>query len=45
MRDPLDRVVRAIAQPNSYALIWAQFGLAHLIVLGGMALLSLYLPR
>jgi class 3 adenylate cyclase len=44
MRDPLDRVVRAIASRNSYALIWAQFGFAHLIVLGGMGLLSLYEP-
>jgi class 3 adenylate cyclase len=44
MRDPLDRVVRAIARRNSYALIWAQFGFAHLIVLGGMGLLSLYEP-
>ena len=44
MRDPVDRVVRAIARRNSYALVWAQFGLAHLIVLGGVALLSLYQP-
>jgi class 3 adenylate cyclase len=42
MRDPLDRAVRAIARRNSYALIWAQFGLAHVIVLGGMGLLELY---
>jgi adenylate cyclase len=33
MRDPLDRAVRAIAGRNSYALIWAQFGFAHLIAL------------
>jgi adenylate cyclase len=44
MRDPLDRAVRAIARRNSYALIWAQFGLAHVIAFGGMALLSLYEP-
>jgi adenylate cyclase len=44
MRDPLDRAVRAIARRNSYALIWAQFGLAHLIALGGLGLLSLYEP-
>jgi adenylate cyclase len=44
MRDPLDRAVRAIARRNSYALIWAQFGLAHVIVLGGMGLLLLYEP-
>jgi class 3 adenylate cyclase len=44
MRDPLDQAVRAIAKRNSYALVWAQFGLAHLIVLGGMGLLRLYQP-
>lgn len=44
MIDPVDRAVRAIARRNSYALVWAQFGLAHLIVLGGVALLSLYQP-
>jgi class 3 adenylate cyclase len=42
MRDPLDRAVRAITRRNSYALVWAQFGLSHLIVLGGLGLLSLY---
>jgi adenylate cyclase len=44
MNDPLDRIVRAIARRNSYALVWAQFGIAHLVVLGGMGLLSLYQP-
>ena len=44
MRDPLDRAVRAIARRNAFALIWAQFGLAHLVMLGGMGLLSLYQP-
>jgi class 3 adenylate cyclase len=44
MRDPVDRAVRAIARRNSYALVWAQFGLAHLVILGGMGLLSLYQP-
>src|SRR5436305_8103054 len=44
MRDPLDRAVRTIARRNSYALIWAQFGFAHLIVLGGIGLLILYVP-
>jgi adenylate cyclase len=44
MGDPADRAVRAISRRNSYALIWAQFGLAHLIVLGGLGLLSLYEP-
>jgi adenylate cyclase len=42
MQDPLDRAVRAIARRNSYALVWAQFGLAHLVVFGGLALLRLY---
>src|SRR5437588_1095473 len=44
MRDPADRVVRAIARRNSFALVWAQFGFAHIIVLGGIGLLSLYQP-
>jgi len=44
MRDPIDRAVRAIARRNSYALVWAQFGIAHVVVLGGIALLSLYQP-
>ncbi len=42
MRDPVDRAVRAIARRNSYALVWAQFGLAHLVFLGGVVLLTLY---
>jgi class 3 adenylate cyclase len=44
MRDPVDRVVRAIAARNSYALVWAQFGLAHVVALGGLGLLRLYQP-
>ncbi len=44
MRDPADRMVRAIARRNSYALVWAQFGLAHLVILGGIVLLRLYQP-
>ncbi len=44
MFDPVDRAVRAIARRNSFALVWAQFGVAHLIVLGGMGLLRLYQP-
>jgi adenylate cyclase len=44
MKDPLDRGVRAIARRNSYALVWAQFGLAHLVVFGGLGLLALYQP-
>jgi class 3 adenylate cyclase len=42
MRDPLDRAVRAVTRRNSYALVWAQFGLAHVIMLGGVGLLTLY---
>ncbi len=42
MKDPLDRAVREIARRNSYALVWAQFGLAHLVVFGGLGLLRLY---
>lgn len=44
MRDPVDRLVRAISRRNSFALVWAQFGVAHLIVLGGLGLLTLYQP-
>ena len=42
MKDPLDRAVRAIAHRSSYALVWAQFGIAHVVALGGIGLLSLY---
>src|SRR5260221_11506614 len=42
MGDPVDRLVRAISRRNSYALVWAQFGFAHLVVFGGMGLLALY---
>ncbi|MEA2210563.1 MAG: adenylate cyclase [Solirubrobacteraceae bacterium] len=42
MTDPVDRAVRAIARRNSFALVLAQFGIAHLVMLGGLALLSLY---
>ncbi len=44
MIDPVDRAVRAVARRNSYALVWAQFGIAHLIMLGGLGLLALYQP-
>ena len=44
MKDPVDRAVRAVARRNSYFLVWAQFGLAHLVMLGGMGLLLLYQP-
>jgi adenylate cyclase len=42
MKDPLDRAVRAIARRNSYALMWVQFGAAHIVLLGGILLLRLY---
>jgi adenylate cyclase len=44
MMDPIDRAVRAIARRNSYALVWLQFGVAHVVVLGGIGLLTLYQP-
>jgi class 3 adenylate cyclase len=44
MTDPIDRAIRAIARRNSYALVWAQFGIAHVVMLGGLGLLSLYQP-
>jgi hypothetical protein len=44
MFDPVDRAVHAIARRNSFALVWAQFGVAHLIVLAGMGLLRLDQP-
>src|SRR5262249_35571172 len=44
MIDPVDRAVRAIASRHSSALVWLQFGVAHLVLLGGVALLSLYEP-
>jgi hypothetical protein len=44
MVDPVDRAVRAIVRRNSFALVWAQFGVAHLVMLGGLGLLALYQP-
>jgi adenylate cyclase len=44
MVDPLDRAVRAIARRHSSALVWLQFGIAHLVLLAGVGLLSLYEP-
>jgi len=44
MRDPVDRAVRAIARRNSFALVWAQFGVSHLVILAGLGLLALYQP-
>jgi hypothetical protein len=36
MIDPIDRAVRAIARRNSYALVFLQFGIARLVMLGGL---------
>ncbi len=44
MKDPVDRVVRVIARRNSFALVWAQFGVSHLVMLAGLGLLVLYQP-
>ena len=44
MTDPVDRAVRAIARRNSFALVWAQFGISHLVMLAGLGLLVLYQP-
>ncbi|WP_019926704.1 adenylate/guanylate cyclase domain-containing protein [Nocardia sp. BMG111209] len=44
MRDPVDRAVHAIARRNSYALVWAQFVVAHIVFLGGLYVLRLYVP-
>jgi adenylate cyclase len=44
MKDPVDRVVRAVVGRNSFVLLWAQFGVAHLVMLGGLGLLTLYQP-
>lgn len=44
MVDPVDRAVRAVVRRNSYALVWAQFGLAHVVFFGGMLLVRLYQP-
>ncbi len=44
MIDPVDQAVRAIARRNSSALVWLQFGVAHLVLLAGIGLLSLYEP-
>jgi class 3 adenylate cyclase len=44
MIDPVDRAVRAVVRWNPYALVWAQFGLAHVVMLGGLGLLVLYQP-
>ena len=42
MRDPADRLIRAISRRDSFALIWAQFCGAHLVLLGAMVLFRLF---
>jgi hypothetical protein len=44
MIDPVDRAVRAVPRRHSSALVWLQFGIAHLVLLAGVGLLSLYEP-
>ena len=44
MKDPVDRAVRAIARRQPFALLWAQFSVTHLVMLGGMGILRLYQP-
>ena len=43
MIDPADRLVRAIARRNSYAFVWLQFGVSHLIAIDN--LISIKLTR
>ncbi len=44
MKDPVDRFVRAAARRDAYALLVVQFATLHLVVAGGLALLTLYQP-
>ena len=44
MKDPVDRAVRAIARRQPFGLLWAQFLVTHLVMLGGMGILRLYQP-
>ena len=44
MKDPVDRLVRAVVRRNSFVLLWVQFGAAHIVALGGLGLLTLYQP-
>ena len=44
MIDPFDRAVRAVARRHATALLWLQFSVTHLVLLGGLALLRLYQP-
>ncbi len=42
MKDPVDRLIRAVARRDSFALMWAQFGGAHLVLFGAMVLFRLF---
>ncbi|MBO0767604.1 MAG: HAMP domain-containing protein [Solirubrobacterales bacterium] len=42
MNDPVDRLIRAVARRDSFALMWAQFGGAHIVLLAGMLLFRLF---
>ncbi len=44
MKDPIDRGIRAIGRRNSYAPVWLQFGISHLVFLGGLGLIAVYQP-
>jgi class 3 adenylate cyclase len=44
MRDPVDRAVRAIARRYPFGLLFAQFLVTHVVMLGGMGILRLYQP-
>jgi class 3 adenylate cyclase len=42
MRDPVDRLIRAVSRRNSFALIWVQFGGAHIVLLLAILLFRLF---
>jgi class 3 adenylate cyclase len=42
MKDPVDRAVRAIARRHAFGLLLASFAVAHIVVAGGLALLTVY---
>ncbi|TMM01431.1 MAG: adenylate/guanylate cyclase domain-containing protein [Actinobacteria bacterium] len=44
MKDPVDRGIRAIGRQNSYAPVWLQFGISHVVFLAGLGLIELYRP-
>jgi class 3 adenylate cyclase len=43
MKDPVERVVRALARRNAFAVLLGSFLLAHVVLASGLALLTLYL--